>query len=169
MSAPHIAFVTEGGGSVGLGHLSRCAAVCRAAVADGARASFLLPEQTRIAPLLRGVRAEVVQSTWRLDPDGARRTLASLAPNVIVVDSYSASAPFLASLRAVAPVVAVDDMADRPLPVDVVVNGGAGAEALPYDRRPDTTYLLGPRYALLDPAYAATPNRATAVFRPLLL
>src|SRR5262249_4301604 len=112
--------------------------------------------------LLRGVRAEVVQSTWRLDPDGARRMLASLAPTVIVVDSYAASATFLASLRVVAPVVAVDDMADRPLPVDVVVNGGAGAEALPDDRRPDTSYLLGPRYALLDPAYAALPGRATA-------
>jgi UDP-2,4-diacetamido-2,4,6-trideoxy-beta-L-altropyranose hydrolase len=160
MSASHIAFVTEGGPTIGLGHLSRCAALCRAAAADGARASFLVPEHVRMAPLLHGVRAEVLQSPWPVDPAGARATLAGLAPDVIVVDSYAASPHFLDSLRAMALVVAVDDMADRPLPVDVVVNGGAGAETLSYDRRPGTTYLLGPRYALLDPAYAAMPRRA---------
>src|SRR5215472_9161983 len=48
------------------------------------------------------------------------------APDVIVVDSYAATPGFLGSLRATAQIVAVDDMADRPLPVDVVVNGGAG-------------------------------------------
>jgi UDP-2,4-diacetamido-2,4,6-trideoxy-beta-L-altropyranose hydrolase len=160
MSAGHIAFVTEGGPTIGLGHLSRCAALCRAAAAEGARASFLLPEPAPVTPLLRGVRAEVLRSPWPVDPAGACGTLAGLAPDVIVVDSYAASPQFLASLRAVAHVVAVDDVGDRALPVDVVINGGAGAEMLPYDRRPGTTYLLGPRYALLDAVYAATPSRA---------
>jgi UDP-2,4-diacetamido-2,4,6-trideoxy-beta-L-altropyranose hydrolase len=160
MSAGRIAFVTEGGPAVGLGHLSRCAALGRAAVAEGARACVLVPEPARIAPLLRGLDVEVLESPWPVDPAHARATLAGLAPETIVVDSYAASAPFLDSLRAVAPVVAVDDLADRPLPVDVVVNGGGGAETLPYARRPGTTYLLGPRYALLDLAYAAAPRRA---------
>ena len=161
MSA-RIAFLTEGGPAIGLGHLSRCAALGRAAIAAGARASFLLPEPARMRPLLRGVPAHVLQSPWPEDPASARETLAGLAPDTIVVDSYAASPHFLASLRGIAQVVAVDDVADRPLPVDVVVNGGAGAETLPYDRRPGTTYLLGPRYALLDAAYAATPSRPTA-------
>ena len=160
MSAVHVAFVTEGGAAIGLGHLSRCAALCRAAVGEGARASFLLPEPGRVMPLLRGVPVEVRQSAWPVEPAGARALLEALAPDVIVVDSYAASPHFLASLRAMAQVVAVDDLADRLLPVDVVVNGGAGAEALAYECRPGTTYLLGPRYALLDPAYAATPGRA---------
>jgi UDP-2,4-diacetamido-2,4,6-trideoxy-beta-L-altropyranose hydrolase len=162
MSAGRIAFVTEGGPAVGLGHLSRCAALGRAAVAEGARASFLVPEPARIAPLLRGVDVEVLESPWPVAPAHCRARLVGLAPDTIVVDSYAASPSFLDSLRAVAPVVAVDDMADRPLPVDVVVNGGAGAETLPYDRRPGTTYLLGPRYALLDLAYAAEPRRVPA-------
>ena len=160
VTAPGIAFVTDGGPEIGLGHLSRCAALCRAAVADGARTTVLLPEPSRIRPLLRGVRAELLRCPWPVDADRARATLVTLTPDVIVVDSYAASPHFLDSLRAIAPVVAVDDLADRPLPVDVVVNGGAGAETLSYDRRPGTNYLLGPRYALLDPAYAATPTRA---------
>ncbi len=155
-----IAFVTEGGPDVGLGHLSRCAALARAAAADGARASFLVREDAHVASLLRDVPAEVLRVPWQVDPARALRTLSGLAPDTIVVDSYAASSDLLASFRRVAQVVAVDDMADRPLPVDVVVNGGAGAEGLPYGRRADTIFLLGPSYALLDPSYAAAPGRA---------
>ncbi|HXJ81457.1 MAG TPA: hypothetical protein VMS64_22600 [Candidatus Methylomirabilis sp.] len=161
-TARHIAFITEGGPIVGLGHLSRCAALCRAAAAGGTRVSVLVPEPSPARPLLRGIDVAVLRSAWQTDRAEARALLARVAPDVIVVDSYSASPDFLASLRGIAPVAAVDDMADRLLPVDVIVNGGAGAETLPYDRRPDTTYLLGPRYALLDPVYAATPSRAVA-------
>ena len=114
---PHIAFVTEGGADVGLGHLSRCAALARAAVADGARATFIVPEPLGAKPLLRGVRAEVLRSPWLVDPSDARETLTRLEPDAIVVDSYHPSPDFLRSLRSIAQVVAVDDMADRSLPV----------------------------------------------------
>ena len=162
MSAGRIAFVTEGGPTVGLGHLSRCAALCRAAMADGARASFLVPDDSPVTRLLRDAGAEVLRSPWPVDPERAVRSLAALELDVIVVDSYAASSEFLASLRRVAQVVAVDDMADRPLPVDVVVNGAAGAAELPYERRLGTIFLLGPQYALLDPSYATAPCRAPA-------
>src|SRR5262249_27343143 len=126
---------------------------------QGARASFLLPEPARIKPFLRGVDVEILRSPWSVDPVGARATLIMMRPDAIVVDSYAAPPNFLEALRDVARLVAVDDMADRRLPVDVVVNGGAGAETLSYDREPGTTYLLGPRYALLDPVFAMTPSR----------
>lgn len=162
VTASRIAFVTEGGPEVGLGHLSRCAALARAASAGGARASFLVPDDAEVAPLLRDVGAEILRLPWAIEPARALRTLSGLTPDAIVVDSYAASPDFLASLRAVAQVVAVDDLADRPLPVDVVVNGGAGAEGLPYGHRPDTVFLLGPLYALLNPSYAAAPVRASS-------
>jgi spore coat polysaccharide biosynthesis predicted glycosyltransferase SpsG len=158
--APHIVFLTEGGPDIGLGHVSRCLSLARAA--EGGRVSFLVSGDDQVAALLDGFPGEAVSSPWPVDPEGARQTVRRLAPDVIVVDSYAASSEFLATLRAVAPVVAVDDLADRALPVDVVVNGGAGAERLPYERRPGTRFLLGPRYALLDPSYAEAPARAAA-------
>ncbi len=156
----HVVFITEGGPDVGLGHVSRCAALARAAVADGARVSFLVNEDARAASVLRGVPADVVSVPWPVNREIALRTVQARLPDVVVVDSYAASPDFLASLRRLAPVVAVDDLAGRPLPVDVVVNGGAGAEKLSYERAPDTVFLLGPRYALLDARYAEAPHRA---------
>ena len=79
-----IAFVTEGGPDVGLGHLSRCAALARAAAADGARASFLVCEDAHVASLLRDVPAEVLRVPWQVDPARALRTLSGLAPDAIV-------------------------------------------------------------------------------------
>ena len=50
-------------------------------------------------------------------------------------------------------------MADRSLPVDVVVNGGVGAEGLAYHVARDTRLLLGSRYALIGPEFGVVPER----------
>jgi len=159
MTGPHIAFVTEGSAELGLGHVSRCMALARAAAALGARASFVVPGDSHVASVLRTVTAEVELLARRLDPAGVLAALRRLSPDVVVVDSYAATPELLAALRSVATVVAVDDLADRPLPVDVVVNGSAAAGELPYDRTSGTLFLLGARYALLDPGYATAPSR----------
>lgn len=157
-----VLFVTEGSPEVGLGHVSRCAALAKAVTAGGARASFVVSEGTPVASLLGGVTADVVCAPWQAEPGRALRIIGARSPDVVVVDSYAASPEFLAGLRALAQVVAVDDLADCPLPVDVVVNGGAGAGRLAYEPAPATRFLLGPRYALLDAAYAEPPGRAPA-------
>ena len=82
----------------------------------------------------------------------------------IVVDSYAAAAGFLAGLRASGlRVVVLDDLAREPMPVQVVVNGGAQAPALPYvSSTGDTVFLLGPAYAMLQPAFWDLPPRRIA-------
>jgi len=158
-TGPHIAFVTEGGPDVGLGHVSRCMALAGAAAARGAGASFVVPADPQVASLVRSVTAEVEVLARRLDPAGVLAALRRLSPDVVVVDSYAATPELLAALRSLATLVAVDDLADRRLPVDVVVNGSVAAEELPYDRTSGALFLLGARYALLDPGYATTPSR----------
>jgi spore coat polysaccharide biosynthesis predicted glycosyltransferase SpsG len=158
--SPHVAFVTEGAADVGLGHVSRCLALARALEGEGARATFLVPPEPGVAALLADRPVEVATRPWPTHPGDAIETLSTAAPDVVVVDSYKASPEFFRRLLALgAPVVAVDDIADRPLPVDVVVNGGVAAESLPYPRDAGTVLLLGSRYALLDPGYADLPAR----------
>jgi spore coat polysaccharide biosynthesis predicted glycosyltransferase SpsG len=171
MTAPlRVAFVTHAGPAIGLGHLGRCLALAAAWAADGAELRFLLsPDARARARIERGAadvsrggaaRIEVVELAWEKDAAAAVAELARGAPDVVVVDSYAASPGFLTSLRGAAGrVVAVDDLADRPLPVQVVVNGGVAAEELGYDRGSGALFLLGPRYALVDPRLAEPTER----------
>jgi spore coat polysaccharide biosynthesis predicted glycosyltransferase SpsG len=161
MSGAHVVLVTEGSADVGLGHVSRCRAIARAVLTAGARASFVAVPEPRVQALLGALPAPVVPLSWTTDPAAALAALRDLAPDAIVVDSYKATPDFLLALGGLgARVVAVDDTAERALPVDAVVNGGIAAESLPYRRTADTAWLLGARYALLDPAYAGLPERS---------
>ena len=170
-AGPRIVLMPDSGPAAGLGHVSRCLALGAAAGALGARVSLLAGEDARAAGLVPAAGIETLAVAGTVTAADALEGLRGAAADVVVVDSYRASPEFFVSLRsAAAQVVAVDDLADRPLPVDVVINGGVAAETLPYRRATGTRFLLGPRYALLDPRYAAapTPRGAARVGRVLV-
>lgn len=161
MGVRRVAFVTHGGPAIGLGHVSRCLALARAFSSAGGEVRFLISPDDRVAGLARRASMLAVEVPWESDPRRVFESLASFGPDVVVVDSYAALPEFLADLGSVAgQVVAVDDLADHPLPVQIVVNGGVAAERLAYGLVTDAVLLLGPRYALVDPRYAAAPGRA---------
>jgi len=155
-----IAFVTHGGPTIGLGHLRRCLALATAWAAEGAHVTVLIPPCAVAASIIsREGGLDVLAVPWKLRPEEACSGLRQLGPDVVVVDSYDASPELFASLGEVGGcLVAVDDLADRLLPVHVVVNGGIVAEHLPYHRGAETLFLLGPRYALVDPRFAEAPE-----------
>lgn len=163
MTAPRVAFVTDAGGEAGLGHFKRCAALAQALGARGAAADVLVSGPRDDA----GLAAVAPQlAPTPLDWWGApRRVLDAVAGRGVeafVVDSYHADESLFAALRGAALVVAIDDLADRPLPVDAVVNGAWHAERLDYRVPREALRLLGPRYTLLDRAFAEAPVRTTA-------
>jgi spore coat polysaccharide biosynthesis predicted glycosyltransferase SpsG len=87
-----------------------------------------------------------------------------LAPFAVVVDSYVFTTEHFRQLsEAGRPVVAIDDLEDRPLPVALVVNSRIGVgpgDYASYVAR-ETRLLLGPSYALLRPEFMDEPNRTT--------
>ena len=159
MKPLRVAFVTDAGGEAGLGHFKRCAGLAQALRARGVAVDALVagprePGLAAVAPDLT-----VTPLPWW---GAARRVLqAAAAVDAFVVDSYHADESLFSALRTAAVVVAIDDLADRPLPVDVVVNGAWHAERLAYRVPAGTRTLLGPRYALLDRAFAEAPARVT--------
>jgi UDP-2,4-diacetamido-2,4,6-trideoxy-beta-L-altropyranose hydrolase len=154
---PYLALLADSGLDVGLGHVSRCVALGTAAAALGARVSLLVAEDVRAAALVDAAGLETLAITGGVNDAAAIERVRQAEPDIVVVDSYRAPPGHFVALRAAAELVAVDDLADRPLPVDVVVNGGVAAETLPYRRVEGMRFLLGPRYALLDPSYAEAP------------
>lgn len=158
-------FIVEAGPDVGLGHLRRAQALAAALRRRGAVPRFLVDGAADSAG------PQVTLLGWTRDPELAFTALAGQRPDVVVVDSYRATVEVLERLRAVAGcVVAVDDLADRSLPAHVVVNGALHAPGLPYRGAADTTFLLGPEYALLDPAFGDAADRVPgSVVRQVLV
>jgi spore coat polysaccharide biosynthesis predicted glycosyltransferase SpsG len=66
-------------------------------------------------------------------------------------------------------VAVIDDLADRRLDVQLVVNGSAGAAAMSYRAARHTRFLLGPRFIPLRAEFAEAPVRTTSEVRRLLV
>src|SRR3989449_7685191 len=146
------AFLAEAGPGVGLGHLRRCQALATALGSRGVTVRLLVAGDSD---------GGASRLEWTRDPVRAVEALATWRPEIVVVDSYHAGAELLERAAALAAcAVVVDDLADRPLPVHLVVNGACHASRLAYRGRPDTVFLLGPEYALLDPGFGEAPRRS---------
>ena len=87
----------------------------------------------------------------------------------MVVDHYAIAAPWHRALREAtgAALVAIDDLADRPLAVDLVLDHNPARDhrekyrtALGPGGAGSTSLLGGPSYALIDAAYRQQPPRA---------
>jgi spore coat polysaccharide biosynthesis predicted glycosyltransferase SpsG len=170
MSAPlRVTVLTEAGHGPGLGHVRRCLALGRAAVEHGASVRVLVagdlpPDRPR------DERLRLEACDWIQTADAGFAALDHTPADVVVVDSYMVTEAFVARLGTRVPcVVMIDDLADRPTPVDVVVNGGFHAAHLTYRGKPDTIYLLGPSYVLLDSAFAEPSPRSAGPVRRVLI
>jgi len=144
---PLVLLRADGGSSVGLGHVHRCQALSAAltAWADG---HLLLHGEPRVARASTPV--SIVGPAWDETLTAARR----LGASALVVDSYAVTASDLSIARGAVPLlVLIDDAGRYPVPADIVINAALGPE--PPTVAGDTTYLLGPRFALLAPEFAS--------------
>lgn len=149
-----------GGGRLGFGHLRRCWTLADAVVALGGAVRFVTTDAAAAVALAPSRYAVTLEPA----PDAlaeTRRLASTTGAGVIVVDDPHLEGDDLGSLRALAPVACFDDTAERVLPVDLVVNGAAGAEALVYRGAGRAVTLLGPRFMVLRPEFAGVPARPT--------
>jgi UDP-2,4-diacetamido-2,4,6-trideoxy-beta-L-altropyranose hydrolase len=152
---PRVVLRADGGAAVGLGHVRRQLALARA-MAGWADCRLVLGDDAPTAAWARarGVPCDLVDA-------GMEATLAVVSAaraGALVVDTYAFSPADLAMARdAVPTLVVIDDHGVFPVAGHLVVNAAAGVRAP--DEEPDR-YLLGPRFALLDPAFAVPPARS---------
>ncbi len=151
---------------LGTGHLVRCRTLADELIRRAWSVTFASRELT--GDLERSMGAAGIE-TLRIPSDlavddepgwlGSR--LRSDRPTLIV-DHYQVGAEWLAHARDWAGMlVAIDDLADRPLPVDLVLNQNLGAEASRYASLvPGPARILaGPMFALLRPEFAVAHER----------
>lgn len=145
-----ILFICAAGPSLGGGHVMRSLTLARALQARGAVCAF------RATP-------EVAKMLDAFAPDMAPAE-ADEGFDALVFDSYALSAEDHRAQAKGRPSLAIDDLADRPLAVDLVLDSGPARTAEDYAGLvPEgTKLLLGPGYAPVRPAFAALREAALA-------
>lgn len=180
-----VAVRTDASAEIGTGHLMRCLTLADALQQAGAEVTFLsLPSAEPWRGLIesrghrlvtlpldatrRGSEPDALDHAgwlpWRQTADAAA-TLQALAEPVdwLVVDHYAIDSRWERQLRTRARrILAIDDIADRSHDVDVLLDHNPQDET---GRRYDgllpegARRLIGPRYALLRPGFAAARTR----------
>lgn len=155
---PTVAFRCEAGARAGYGHLSRCLAL---AGALGSRASCRF-DVSRCDAAARALVAGVGFAAW----EGGE-------PDAVVFDGYGFGDAEISSARGLAatpPVIAViDDFGGRRIDCDLVVSPGPQRGPRDWNLPRGCRVLLGPRHALLGPAFLHAPRAPVAGVSRLLL
>ncbi|MGR4864836.1 UDP-2,4-diacetamido-2,4,6-trideoxy-beta-L-altropyranose hydrolase [Caulobacter sp. LARHSG274] len=167
MSAPRILFVVNAGPEVGGGHVMRSLTLAQALEAEGAACAFLAPPA--VQAVLKAFGPEMGRhETGPLTTAELVAAAADLATrfDAVVIDHYGLAAPEHRRIAGPArkPALVLDDLADRPLAADLVLDSGPARKTEDYDGliAPTAELLLGPNNAPVRPAFAALRKDALA-------
>jgi UDP-2,4-diacetamido-2,4,6-trideoxy-beta-L-altropyranose hydrolase len=161
-----VAIRADASGAMGLGHVMRCLALARALLLVGAEVRLLSRDLGfELLPLARAAGVEYLTlpppdngNGWEADAADTVAAIAAWQPQWVVVDHYALDGKWHAAASSAlrARIAVIDDIADRNLRCDVLIDPNpARNHRDKYAERvsPAIKFLCGPRYALLGPAY----------------
>jgi len=161
---PRVLFIADAGPEVGGGHLMRSLTLAEALSVRGAACAFLASPQS--APLLE----TFAPAMSRIEAAGADRNalaaaLAGQGFDALVFDHYGLARPDHDALAGGRASLVIDDLANRPLGGDVVLDSGPNRRPVDYTLLTDgdTRLLLGPEFAPVRSRFAAV--RASSLAR----
>ena len=164
-----IVFRADASDWVGGGHVMRCLTLATAWAEEGWHVGFAVNARAlSIVPALAGRIVDILVLNESDTGTDEASALAARWPDgvaLLVVDHYGRDATFERSCRPwAAAILAIDDLADRRHRADFLLDQTPGREARDYDGLvpPGCAMLLGGRYALIRPSFAA---RRTATAR----
>ena len=158
MTGPRILFVVDAGPVVGGGHVMRSLTLAQALTAQGAACAFVG------SPAVAGLLDAFAPGTARIAAEDLAAAAVREAFEAIVFDHYGLAEPDHRAMAQGRPVLVIDDLADRPLGADIVLDSGPQRRAADYlGLTGETTrLLLGPTYAPVRPEFAALREPALA-------
>jgi UDP-2,4-diacetamido-2,4,6-trideoxy-beta-L-altropyranose hydrolase len=164
VNSPRILFVPDAGREIGGGHVMRCLTLAQALRDGGATAAFMAsPPTAEILDLFAGPEIERIAASdaepARLAEEAAR---AADRFDACVFDSFRLGADGHRAIARGRPSLVIDNLADRALACDLLMEPDPGRDPRDYDGLvPETArLLLGPDYALVRPAFVAQREAA---------
>ena len=180
-SALRVAVRVDAGRRMGTGHLMRCLTLANELRRRGSEVVFVVRRDSGFPKATLDARGYTFldlparthdpsddPATWlgMSEEDDAEASLAVLRNagplDWIVTDHYGIGHRWHTAVRHRAShLMTIDDLADRNLDVDLLVDPNPGATAKPWLEclAPSTTCLLGPRYALIDHRFREVHRR----------
>lgn len=174
MNAWRVAVRADAGPVIGSGHVMRGLTLAAALRDRGATVCFLCADGTgHLGDRIQGAGFGLQRLPAGLaEADDAAATQAALRAafgaagcDLLVVDHYGLGVAWESMLRpACRSIAAIDDLADRPHDVDLLLDQNLGRQALEYSRLlpPHARRLIGPAFALLRPEFAAARSASLA-------
>jgi UDP-2,4-diacetamido-2,4,6-trideoxy-beta-L-altropyranose hydrolase len=160
--SPRILFVVDAGPRVGGGHVMRSLTLAQALGQQGAACAFMGPPAVSAIFETFAPDAQVLAAA-STEPRDLAAAIGAEQFDAVVFDHYGLGERDHRAMGQGRPVLVFDDLADRALGADIVVDSGPGRKAEDYDGLiPDEArLLLGPTFAPVRPEFAAL--RATAL------
>ncbi len=156
-----VIFRTGGEARSGIGHVRRCLALAGVLRGMGSESLFLMDGAPVVLEEVAAAGFQAVRIRPEHDLADTIEQCGVHEAGAVVADSYTVDTVYFRGLAETdCLVVVLDDLAERELPVNLVVNGTAGADRLRYRGASHTRYLLGPRYIPLRGEFADPPARA---------
>lgn len=156
-------FRTEASAEIGMGHFMRCFAIAEEARGEGSEVTFLLNKvDDAVAPWLEqiGALGQVLPTAIGSDDDLA--SLDTSRDDWLVIDSYKATAAYIAAASKRTCVAVLDDLnALSHYDCDLLINPAMSASAADYEGKTSARLLLGADYALIREEFR-TPRRPAA-------
>jgi len=158
---PRILFATDAGAEVGGGHVMRSLTLARALGERGATCAFLLGPG--VEPLLNAFAPDMPRvPVENIDTDTLMEATGPDAFDALAFDHYGLDAEDHRDVARGRPTLVIDDLANRPLAADVVVDSGPQRRSEDYQGLipAGARLLLGPAYAPVRPEFAALRSQA---------
>jgi len=159
MRAPSVLFIADGGPEIGGGHVMRALTLAEALHGKGSACSFLVtPFAGRLLDRFADAGVGRIPAGSAEPPGFAEAAVdAARGFDAVVFDHFRLGAREHYRIAGGRPSLALDDLADRRLGVDLVLDVGPDRTPADYAPlvEPACRLLLGPDYALVRPAFAA--------------
>lgn len=163
MTGPRILFVVDAGPRVGGGHVMRSLTLAGALGGQGAACTFMGPPA--VSALLDAFAPGAARlAAVSTEPRDLAAAIGAEQFDAVVFDHYGLTARDHRAMGQGRPVLVIDDLADRALGADIVVDSGPARKAEDYaGLLPDEArLLLGPNFAPVRPEFAALRETALA-------
>lgn len=157
-----IAFLTNGGQGIGMGHIIRCCALGQELKKSGCKVFFFSALKEGINSLKKqGFDVECLKTVEPFNAKEVTGFIIEKKVDILVVDSYSVSQDYFNQMKKVVKrLVYIDDINAFDYNVDILINYSISAKKHDYKNlNREIRILLGPQYALLRKQFQNIPFR----------